>query len=162
MSKYMDENGLATLWAKIKASFATKSAATTSTAGLMSAIDKARLDGLVAGGGGGVAIVKVWENASPTSSFAAQTVALSAAIAGQWYAIEYRASGTSGTATIAFSSVAGTPSAQIRSVSGNVLIRCATVSADRESVAFAAGYSDNGVNNARMIPIAIYDISGVL
>ena len=129
--------------------------ATADAAGMMSAADKAALDGRLT-------ITKVWENASPTSSFAAQTVAVKLAITGQWYAIEYRASGTSDTATIAFSSVAGTTSAQIRSSGGNVLIRYATVSENGESVAFAAGYPDNSVNNARMIPIAIYDISGVL
>lgn len=45
----MDETGLAYLWNKLKAKFATKDAATQSAAGLMSAADKKKLDGIAAG-----------------------------------------------------------------------------------------------------------------
>lgn len=50
----LDKDGLTRVWAKCKAAFATAShthsAATTSTAGFMSAADKTKLNGLVSGG----------------------------------------------------------------------------------------------------------------
>lgn len=49
MATRLDLSGLSYLWDKIKAKFATKEVATTSEAGLMSASDKAKLDGIAAG-----------------------------------------------------------------------------------------------------------------
>ena len=46
--KYIDQTGLARILTNLKANFATKSAATTSADGLMSAADKTKLDGLSA------------------------------------------------------------------------------------------------------------------
>lgn len=51
--KYIDQTGLARILTNLKANFATKSIATTSADGLMSAADKTKLDGLSSGGGGG-------------------------------------------------------------------------------------------------------------
>lgn len=47
---YLDNTGLAYFFNKLKTIFATKDVATTSTAGLMSATDKAKLDGISPGG----------------------------------------------------------------------------------------------------------------
>jgi len=49
MATRLDLSGLTYLWDKIKAKFATKEVATTSDAGLMSASDKAKLDGIASG-----------------------------------------------------------------------------------------------------------------
>lgn len=46
MATRLDLTGLNYLWNKIKAKFATKDTATTSSPGLMSASDKVKLDGL--------------------------------------------------------------------------------------------------------------------
>ena len=48
MSKFIDQTGLARVLANLKASFATKTDATQSAAGLMSADDKTKLDGIEA------------------------------------------------------------------------------------------------------------------
>lgn len=46
MATRLDLSGLSYFWAKIKATFATKDVASSSAAGLMSAADKSKLDGL--------------------------------------------------------------------------------------------------------------------
>ena len=46
---FLDSNGVLYLWEKIKSKFATKDTATTSESGLMSAGDKAKLDGIASG-----------------------------------------------------------------------------------------------------------------
>lgn len=46
LEKFLDKNGVLFLWGKIKAAFATKDTATTTENGLMSNVDKAKLDGV--------------------------------------------------------------------------------------------------------------------
>lgn len=49
MAKYLNDTGIAYFWGKITARFASKDNATQSAAGLMSATDKAKLDGIASG-----------------------------------------------------------------------------------------------------------------
>lgn len=74
MGKYLDNTGLAYFWQKLKAKFATKDVATTSTNGLMSATDKAKVDAfsgsgilpIANGGTGDAGVETIYETSDVT------------------------------------------------------------------------------------------------
>lgn len=108
----------------------------------------------------GIKIIKVWENASPGSAFAEQTIALDLSKA-QWVGILQKLGvGSSGT-RLQFCPVGRTITMDvIYGAVGSVGSRSATISS--KGIHFLDAIYNAEKNNERIIPLEVYAIQGVV
>lgn len=119
---------------------------------------------------GSVKIEKVWENASPTSSFVAQTVTLDLADA-DMVLIDYKATDTT---SVVDSKIIKVGNASMLSTNYNnvstsqaIVVASRSVTVSTTGIAFEQGFTKKpnetsaSGNNVRAIPVAIYAIKGV-
>ena len=120
---------------------------------------------------GGLEMVKLWENASPTSEFAAQTINVD--LSGyDMVAISVSYNTTGGAAGSELNISKLIPNARTlmccvcryMSTTFNLIepFRELAIPADKKTITFADGYSvSNSKDNEKVIPLAIYGIKGV-
>ena len=118
-----------------------------------------RLDGETAWYPEGAGVAKLWENASSTSNFAAQTISLDLSKY-QMVAIAYRYNTTDDYRKIYFGNVGSAMALDVVSTSGYLGWRSATVSTTGISFSTATFNKNEGVVGY-VIPVAIYGIKGV-
>lgn len=105
-------------------------------------------------------IVKLWQNASPTSTFAEPTISLDLSKY-QMVAIEYRYNTTDDFKKMYFGNVGTAMALDVVSTSGYLGWRSATVSTTGISFS-AATFNGSSNKNTYVIPVAIYGIKGVI
>ena len=108
----------------------------------------------------GVSLTKLWQNASPTSNFAAQTVSLDLSKY-QMVAIAYRFNTSDDYRKMYFGTVGSTMALDVISTSGYLGWRSATVSTTGISFSTATYNGNSGVVGY-IIPVAIYGSRGVI
>lgn len=109
------------------------------------------------GEGGGTAIVELWTNPSPTSSFSAQTVSVNLSTYSGVY-ITFRVTASTASYAFVYALVDGLTYRATCGMTGSstVLVREATV--DTTGVTFTTGYSGGSASTGHLIPYKIYGI----
>lgn len=110
------------------------------------------------GSNNGIEMVKLWENASPTSEFAAQTVSIDLS-AYQLVEVHFKYAAAANGRAISSCPV-GTRLNVVMGGSNNALaMRYANVS--ETGLSFESGYLNGTANTTSAIPVEIYGIKGV-
>lgn len=111
-------------------------------------------------GSGGLSMELLWENASPTSSFADQMLSFDLNN-GDFVVVKYKATAT-GTIQGFSSYIAldGAPNVITYPTTSGVIQR-RNINATKNGITFEMGYTGNTADNNMMIPLEIYGIKGV-